>query len=77
VNDFPGRIFKIIQAVKPDSKTMKEFFLEGKANVITRNYPLSTEALKKKLKLKDGGEQYLIAFSGESKKYLVAASRVA
>jgi hypothetical protein len=56
---------------------MKEFFLEGKANVITRNYPLSPEALKKKLKLKDGGEQYLIAFSGESKKYLVAASRVA
>jgi 16S rRNA G966 N2-methylase RsmD len=77
VNDFPGRIFKIVQVIKPDSKTMKEFFLEGKANVITRNYPLSTEALKKKLKLKDGGEQYLIAFSGESKKYLVAASRVA
>lgn len=76
IQNFPGRIFKIIRPVKPDPKTLKEVFPEGKANVITRNYPLSPEALKKKTKLKDGGELYLVGFSGQKEKYLVAASRI-
>lgn len=74
--DFPGRIFKIIQLVKPSTKNLKETFPEGKANVITRNYPLTTEELKKKTKLKDGGELYLLGFSGQTEKYLVAAERI-
>jgi 16S rRNA G966 N2-methylase RsmD len=74
--DFPGRIFKIIRTVKPDAKILKETFPEGKANVITRNYPLTAEELKKKTKLKDGGELYLIGFSGQVEKYLVAAERI-
>jgi len=74
--DFPGRIFKMIRAVKPDAKILKEIFTEGKANVITRNYPLSAEELKKKAKLKDGGVLYLIGFSGQAEKYLVAAERI-
>lgn len=74
--DFPGRIFKIIQSVKPDAKNLKETFPEGKANVITRNYPLTTEELKKKTKLKDGGALYLLGFSGQTEKYLVAAERI-
>jgi 16S rRNA G966 N2-methylase RsmD len=74
--DFPGRIFKIIQSVKPSAKNLKETFPEGKANVITRNYPLTTEELKKKTKLKDGGALYLLGFSGQTEKYLVAAERI-
>jgi 16S rRNA G966 N2-methylase RsmD len=74
--DFPGRIFKIIQSVKPDARSLKETFPEGKANVITRNYPLTTEKLKKRTKLKDGGELYLLGFSGQREKYLVAAERI-
>jgi hypothetical protein len=76
IQNFPGRIFKIIRPVKPDPKTLKEIFTEGKANVITRNYPLSPEELKKKTKLKDGGELYLIGFSGQKEKYLTAATRI-
>jgi len=75
IQNFPGRIFKIIHVVKPDPKILKEVFPRGKANVITRNYPLSPEELKKKTKLKDGGELYLIGLSGQSEKYLVAAER--
>jgi len=37
---------------------------------------LKSEELKKKLKLKDGGEKYVIAFSGLNQKYIVLASRV-
>jgi hypothetical protein len=76
IEKFPGRIFKIIQSVKADYMALKEIFIDGKANVITRNYPLSPEALKKKTKLKDGGERYLIGFSGQQEKYLVAATRI-
>ena len=73
---FPGRIFKIHSIVKPDPKELTEFFDEGKANIITRNYPLSVEELKKKTKLSDGGEKYLIGFSGETSKVLCAAERI-
>jgi 16S rRNA G966 N2-methylase RsmD len=76
VEIFPGRIFKILRRVKPDAKLLLQIFTDGKANIITRNYPLSVDELKKKTKLKDGGEKYLIGFSGVKEKYLVAAERV-
>lgn len=76
VPSFPGRIFKIISEVRPEKKTLAEFFSEGKANVITRNYPLSVDDLKKKTGLKDGGENYLIGFSGRAKKFVIAAMRI-
>ncbi|MEP2670751.1 MAG: hypothetical protein ABJH04_17230 [Cyclobacteriaceae bacterium] len=76
VADFPGRIFKIETFLKSDAKSLLEVLPGGQANVISRNYPLSPAQLKKKLKLKDGGDQFVIAFSGKAKKYLVLASRV-
>lgn len=75
VEDFPGRVFKVVSLVKPDPKSLKEFFPEGKANVMTRNYPMSVAELKKKTKLEDGGERYLIGFSGKDKKFLVVGQR--
>jgi 16S rRNA G966 N2-methylase RsmD len=69
--DFPGRIFRIDQ-VEFDPKSL----VERKANVITRNYPLTAEELKKKLKLSDGGEKYVIGFSSLKKKHVVLATRL-
>ena len=76
IQNFPGRIFKLIKPVKAEPKNIKSVFAEGKANVITRNYPTSPEGLKKKTKLKDGGDLYLIGFNGQNEKYLVAAKRI-
>jgi 16S rRNA G966 N2-methylase RsmD len=76
IQNFPGRIFKIEALVKPDAKIIKAHFPEGKANVTTRNYPLSVDELKKKTGLKDGGEKYLIGFSGIKEKFLAAATRI-
>lgn len=76
IENFPGRIFKVKQILKSDPKIVASYFPSGKANVITRNYPLSPEALKKKLKLKDGSEDYLIACSGLKEKFLIAAVRL-
>ena len=76
VENFPGKTFLIEAFVKPDAAALKKFFPDGKANVVTRNYPLSPEALKKKVRLKDGGEQFLIAFSGQKRKFLVVAKKL-
>jgi hypothetical protein len=76
VLNFPGRTFRIEALVKPDKKELQKYFPEGKANITTRNYPLTPEALKKKTGLKDGGEKFLIGFSGEKKKFLVVGERV-
>jgi hypothetical protein len=62
--------------VKPNRSEMKAVFPEGKANVTTRNYPLTPEALKKKTGLKDGGDKFLIGFSGMKKKFLVVATKL-
>jgi hypothetical protein len=75
VNSFPGRIFRI-ENRKPDTARLKADLPEGKANVFVRNYPLLPEQLKKKLKIQDGGEKYLIGFSGAKEKFLVVATRV-
>jgi hypothetical protein len=74
--DFPGKIFQVEALIKNDPKIIQAYFPEGKANVMIRNYPLSAEELKKKAKLKDGGDKFLIGFSGQKEKFLVVAKRV-
>jgi hypothetical protein len=76
VQAFPGRKFLIEALVRPNRTALKIFFPDGKANITTRNYPLSPEELKKKTGLKDGGEKFLIGFSGQKKKFLAVAQRV-
>jgi hypothetical protein len=75
VENFPGRVFKVLALVKPDPKALKSFFPEGKANVMTRNYPMSVAELKKKTNLDDGGDKFLIGFSGVNKKYTAVVER--
>lgn len=76
VTDFPGRIFKIEAHVKSDSQAILPYFPNEKGNVAIRNYPLTADQLKKKSGLKDGGEKYLLGFSGQHKKFLVVANRL-
>ena len=75
VTDFPGRIFRVV-GINPNSKQLHQLLPDGKANVVTRNYPLSPDELKKKLKLKDGGEKYVIGFSEKKRKSIVVAERI-
>ena len=64
VVDFPGRSFRIIAISSFNKKELKRH-LSGitKANIATRNFPLSVAELRKRLKLKDGGETYIFATS--------------
>lgn len=76
IPDFPGRIFRIEAIVKPDAKSIKPYFSEGAAHVITRNYPLTPDNLRKKVGLKDGGQKYLIGFMALDKRLVVVADRL-
>ena len=77
VVDFPGRVFRLVAMVEADKKRLKSSLPDGKANVITRNYPLSSEQLKKKLGLSDGGDQYLIGtMLMDGKKGLLYCERI-
>lgn len=62
VEAFPGRAFHIIAVSSFNKKELKRQ-LSGitKANIATRNFPLSVAELRKRLKLKDGGETYIFA----------------
>ena len=56
----PGRVFEVLREISPKKQETKTYFPSGKVNVICRNYVMGAEELKKKLGLKDGGEDYLI-----------------
>lgn len=69
VADFPGRIFEVT-ALRPDAIPGK------KANVVTRNFPEDAASLKKKLRLADGGESYVLAFTGPHSRHVVVCKRL-
>lgn len=54
IDDFPGRVFEMETV---DSKKIKK---KEQYNIISKNYPLKPEEIKKKYGLKDGGNDYLI-----------------
>lgn len=54
IEHFPGRI---LQVEKIDGKELKK---NDQFNIISKNYPLKPDEIKKKYKLKDGGNRYLI-----------------
>ena len=58
VEDFPGRTFKIQRVTKVHKKEIPDI---EKANLSIRNFPGNVADLRKKLKLKDGGDTYIFA----------------
>ena len=62
ISDFPGRRFVIEKTTSMNKRELKAA-LEGidRANITVRNFPLSVAELRKRLKLKDGGDHYLFA----------------
>ena len=59
VENFPGRTFKIEGFSKFDKKEVAQILPEMQANIAVRNFPISTNEVKKKFGIKDGGDIYL------------------
>jgi predicted transposase YbfD/YdcC len=56
--DFPGRVFEIQKTFLYHKDEMKANLENKKANISTRNFPETVENIRKKWKIKDGGNQY-------------------
>jgi len=67
INNFPGRSFEILNILPPNTKN----FPLPKANITTRNFPQKPEILRKKLKIKDGGDDYLFATTANTGKHIL------
>ena len=76
IENFPGRGFVIDRICTLNKRELKET-LTGidKANIATRNFPLSVADLRKRLKLKDGGEVYIFATTDAKKGHLLMVCR--
>ena len=62
IANFPGRKFEVVEVYDFSSKNMKiisEKYPSG--SITTRNFPLRPDELRKRLKIKDGGEFYIFA----------------
>ena len=82
VENFPGRVWRIQSQItnkkssSHGSSPLHGGIEGGCANVITRNYPLTAEQLKKKLRLKDGGTAYVIGCRVDGKPTVFVAERL-
>lgn len=60
VADFPGRAFRVLGIYSPKSKK-REGIGVAQANISVRNFPVSVADLRKRLKLREGGDDYIFA----------------
>lgn len=72
-SDFPGRVMTVSDVAALNDKRLRA--LAGtKSNVVCRNFPMSAAALKKRLKLTDGGDTFTYGITVGSKHLILRAS---
>ena len=71
--DFPGRIWQVVEDIKEPKKQLDK---SARYSILSRNYPLSPEEIRKKYKLRDGDDYYLIAARHQGKPLLIRAMRL-
>ena len=74
IGDFPGRGFQVEAVSSMNKREINQKLTSLKsANISVRNFPLTANQLRKKLKLKDGGDVYIFATTvgkGEHKLFI-------
>lgn len=78
IREFPGRAF-VIDAIGTLNKRELKALLTGveRANITVRNFPLTAQQLRKKLKLKDGGDAYIFATTVAGRHVLLRTHKLA
>lgn len=62
IDEFPGRRFQVLAISSMNKQELRTALKEvEQANISVRNFPLRVDQLRKKLKLKDGGDVYIFA----------------
>ena len=70
--DFPGRKWQVQEVLTKHSALNTKF----KYSILTRNYPLSPDQVRKKLKLQDGDDLYIVGARLQGKPVLVLGNRI-
>ena len=77
LTDFPGRVWEVIAPLTSSMlKHLPETLQEQGASILTRNYPLSPDQLRKKLKLRDSATQTIIGVRVADKPTLFWAKKI-
>ena len=78
LSTFPGRKFSVIETIPFKDKYIKGIDkIYPKANISTRNFKISAEEIKRKLKIQDGGDIYIFAtMLNDSIPVLIISQRV-
>ena len=73
IADFPGRKFRISAVTSMNKQELKQALKDiRQANIAVRNFPMSVADLRKRLKLSEGGNDYIFATTlTEGKKVLI------
>ena len=62
VSGFPGRGFRILAVTSMNKKELRSALATvSQANIAVRNFPLSAQQLRQRLKIKDGGDLFIFA----------------
>ena len=62
IADFPGKIFQISAISSMNKRDLREKFKDiDRANIATRNFPMKPEELRRRLKLREGGDNFVFA----------------
>lgn len=73
---FPGRVFSVDSVFSLNKKEARASLRDvTRANVSVRNFPLSAEALRRRLKLADGGEVFLFGTTLYDGSHVVVRTR--
>ena len=72
VDDFPGKQYNILRVTTMNKKELKKAMTGiDRASVSVRNFPLSAAELRKRLKVKDGGDTHIFATTTDSREHLL------
>ena len=72
LTDFPGRKWQVQEVLTKHSALNTKL----KYSILTRNYPLSPDQVRKKLKLQDGDDLYIVGARLQGKPVLVLGNRI-
>ena len=76
IGNFPGRRFCIERITTMNKHELKEALGSmERANITVRNFPMSVDALRKKLRLKEGGDAFIFATTDADGRHLLLICR--
>ena len=74
IDCFPGRKFCVEAAMTMNKRDMRQLSVT-RANVAVRNFPISAEELRKRLKLSDGGDTYIFGTTLDGGRHILIMCR--